>query len=158
MSNTLHTSAITTPGRDFSWGKKQKRDTNLQKNFLLFQSKVQTIKWLVLKDWLLQNLGLPWWHSGKDSACNAGDANSTPGSEDPLEKGMANHSTILAWRVPWTEEPGGPSPHGVTKSQTRRSDQHYENMKIDTKLYSLEKLLISKSFLILFYHLLLKLL
>ena len=29
------------------------------------------------------------------------------GQEDPLEKGMATHSNILAWRVPWTEEPGG---------------------------------------------------
>ena len=27
--------------------------------------------------------------------------------EDPLEKGMATHSSILAWRIPWTEEPGG---------------------------------------------------
>ena len=34
------------------------------------------------------------------------------GGEDPLEEGMATHSSILAWRVPWTEEPG------VTKSQT----------------------------------------
>ena len=30
------------------------------------------------------------------------------GREDPLEKGMATHSSILAWRTPWTEEPGGP--------------------------------------------------
>jgi len=29
------------------------------------------------------------------------------GQEDPLEKGMAAHSSILAWRIPWTEEPGG---------------------------------------------------
>ena len=29
------------------------------------------------------------------------------GGEDPLEKGMATHSSILAWRVPWTEKPGG---------------------------------------------------
>ena len=29
------------------------------------------------------------------------------GWEDPLEKGLANHSSILAWRTPWTEEPGG---------------------------------------------------
>ena len=29
------------------------------------------------------------------------------GQEDPLEKKMANHSSILAWRIPWTEEPGG---------------------------------------------------
>ena len=30
------------------------------------------------------------------------------GWEDPLEEGMAIHSSILAWRIPWTEEPGGP--------------------------------------------------
>ena len=29
------------------------------------------------------------------------------GQEDPLEKGMATHSSILAWRIPWTKEPGG---------------------------------------------------
>ena len=29
------------------------------------------------------------------------------GQEDPLEKGMATHSSIIAWKVPWTEEPGG---------------------------------------------------
>ena len=32
---------------------------------------------------------------------------SSQGGEDPLEKGMAPHSSILAWRIPWTEEPGG---------------------------------------------------
>ena len=32
------------------------------------------------------------------------------GGEDPLEKGMATHSSILAWRIPWTEEPGGLQP------------------------------------------------
>ena len=30
------------------------------------------------------------------------------GGEDPLEEGMATHSSILAWKIPWTEEPGGP--------------------------------------------------
>ena len=38
------------------------------------------------------------------------------GWEDPLEKGMATRSSILAWRIPWTEEPGGLS-RGVTESQ-----------------------------------------
>ena len=38
---------------------------------------------------------------------NAGDLGSIPGSEDSLEKGMATHFSILAWRTPWTEEPGG---------------------------------------------------
>ena len=88
----------------------------------------------------------PWWLSGKESACNAGDPGSIPeserslgegigypfqyswvslvaqmvknlpamretwvqsvGWEDPPEEGMATHSCILAWRIPWTEEPG----------------------------------------------------
>ena len=39
----------------------------------------------------------------KESACIVGD----PGLGDPLEKGMATHSSILACRIPWTEEPGG---------------------------------------------------
>ena len=43
----------------------------------------------------------------KNPPAKAGDASSTPGSEDPLEKGMATHSSILAWENPWTEEPGG---------------------------------------------------
>ena len=43
----------------------------------------------------------------KESACNAGDPGSIPGWEDLLEKEMATHSSILAWEIPWTEEPGG---------------------------------------------------
>ena len=49
------------------------------------------------------------------------------GWEDPLEKRMATHSSILAWKIPWTEEPGGPQRsivHGVTKSWTRLCDAH----------------------------------
>ena len=38
--------------------------------------------------------------------------------EDPLEKGMATHSNILAWEIPWTEEPGRLQSMGITKSQT----------------------------------------
>ena len=40
---------------------------------------------------------------GKESACNMGDL----GQEDPLEKGMATHSSALAWEIPRTEEPSG---------------------------------------------------
>ena len=43
------------------------------------------------------------------------------GWEDPLEKGMATHSSILAWRIPWTEEPGGLQSMG-SQSRTRLSD------------------------------------
>ena len=44
------------------------------------------------------------------------------GWEDPLEKGIATHSNILAWRIPWTEDPGEATDHGATKSQTQLSD------------------------------------
>ena len=43
------------------------------------------------------------------------------GPEDPLEKEMATHSSVLAWEIPWTKAPGGPH-HGVAKSRTRLSD------------------------------------
>ena len=46
-----------------------------------------------------------------------GDAGSIPGLEDPLDLGMATHSSVLAWRIPWTEESGG-LPSIVAKSQT----------------------------------------
>ena len=36
----------------------------------------------------------------------------SPGQEDPLEKEMVTHSSILAWKISWTEEPGGPQPMG----------------------------------------------
>ena len=39
-----------------------------------------------------------------------------PGGEDLLEKGMATHSSILAWEIPWTEEPGGLQSMGLQKS------------------------------------------
>ena len=45
------------------------------------------------------------------------------GLEEPLEKEMATHSSILAWRIPWTEEPGGLQSMESQKSRTRLSDQ-----------------------------------
>ena len=44
------------------------------------------------------------------------------GQEDPLEKEMATQSNILAWRIPWTEEPGNLQSMGVPKSWARLSD------------------------------------
>ena len=46
----------------------------------------------------------------KNLPANAGDTKdvgSIPGQEDPLKKEMATHSSILAWKIPWTKEPGG---------------------------------------------------
>ena len=46
-------------------------------------------------------MGFPGGSDDKETACNAADL------EDPLKKGMATHTIILAWRIPWTEEPDG---------------------------------------------------
>ena len=54
------------------------------------------------------SLGFPSWLSGKEPSSNAGDAIGSLGQEDPLEEGIATHSSVLAWRIPQTEEPGGP--------------------------------------------------
>ena len=57
----------------------------------------------------------------KNPPANSGDVIDTVqslGGEDPLEEGMAVHSSVLAWRIPWTEEPGRLQSMGVTKSQT----------------------------------------
>ena len=58
---------------------------------------------------MLSRLVIPLFPSGsegKASACNAGNLGLIPGLEDLLEKEIATHSSILAWRIPWTEEPG----------------------------------------------------
>ena len=44
---------------------------------------------------------------GKESDCIVGDRVQSLGGEDSLENGMATHSSIVAWRITWTEEPGG---------------------------------------------------
>ena len=71
-----------------------------------------------------------WWglqvfpasSDSKESAQNAGDRVQSLGRKDPLEMGMATHSSILVWRMPWTEEAGGPIVHWVPKSQIPRYD------------------------------------
>ena len=55
-------------------------------------------------------VGLPRWLRGKESACSAeatGEVGSIPGSGRSPGGGQGNPLHILAWRIPWTEEPGG---------------------------------------------------
>ena len=67
------------------------------------------------------------------SAYNVGDPSSiSRGREDPLEKEMATHSSTLAWRIPWMEEPGGLQSMGsqrvrhdlATKQQQQHGSEH----------------------------------
>ena len=89
---------------------------NLTKNhwlmqFLLFFYKIvaQLVKNLpaIRETCVLQYSRLPWWLRGKVSAYSVGDLGSIPGSGRSSGEGNGNPHSILAWRIPWTEEPGG---------------------------------------------------
>ena len=62
--------------------------------------------------------GFPGGSDSKESAYSAGDQVQSLGQEDTLEKGIATHSSILAWGIPWTEESGGLQSMQAAKSQT----------------------------------------
>ena len=66
--------------------------------------------------------GLPWWLSDIESSyqCRRHGSRSLS-QEDLLEKEVATHSSILAWEIPWTEEPGGLQSIGLQKSWTQLS-------------------------------------
>ena len=66
--------------------------------------------------------GFPSGSEGRESACDAGDVGSVCGSGEPLEKGMATHSSILAWKTPMDRETWQAIVHGVSKSQTLLRD------------------------------------
>ena len=65
--------------------------------------------------------GLPRWLSGRIHLPMQEKLVQSPGLEGPLQKEMATHSHILAWKILWTEEPGG-LVYGVAKSWTRLSN------------------------------------
>ena len=61
---------------------------------------------------------------GEESACNAGDLGSIPGLGRSLGEGNANHSSILAWKIAWTEEPGRLHRVAKSKTQLRQLSKH----------------------------------
>ena len=79
--------------------------------------------------------GFPGGSDSRESACNAGDLVQSLSREDPLEEGMATLSSILVWRIPCTEEPGGYSPRadhdGATKRSTARCEYVNPELPMD---------------------------
>ena len=67
-------------------------------------------------------MDFPGGSDGKESACNVGDLGSIPSWEDPLDEGMATHSSILAWRIPIDIGAWQAVAHGVAQSRTRLSN------------------------------------
>ena len=84
--------------------KKVKTELPCYMTFLFLKSNLglRDSSMCVLKMQILSMTGLPQWLSNKELSCSTGD-----GQEDPPEKEMTIHSNILAWEIPWTEEPGG---------------------------------------------------
>ena len=70
-------------------------------------------------------MGFPGGANGKVPACQCRGHRNTGSisvsGRSPGEEGMATHSSVLAWRIPWTEEPGGPQSIGL-QSETQLSD------------------------------------
>ena len=63
-------------------------------------------------------LGFPSGSASKESACNEEDPGSIPGSGRSPGEGNSNPLRILAWRIPWTEEPDKATANRISKSQT----------------------------------------
>ena len=74
--------------------------------------------------WSVPSWGFPGGSAVKNPPVNAGDPDLIPAWEDPLEKEMATHSSILAWRIPWTEEPGGLQSMGSQESDMTKLITH----------------------------------
>ena len=73
-------------------------------------------------------MGFPHSSVGKKSACNAGDLGSIPGSGRSPGEGNGNHSSILAWKIPWTEEPGGLQSMGSQELDTTEGLNHHHQV------------------------------
>ena len=81
--------------------------------FLIFSPNSQVICSLWASQWL----------SGKESTCSAGDVGSILGSGRSPEEGMATHASILAWRIPWTEELGELQSMGSQRDSTKVTER-----------------------------------
>ena len=80
-------------------------------------------------------LGFPNGSVGKKPPATAGDAEDEGlilGSEDSLEKRMATHSSSLAWRIPWTEEPGGHKDSDMPEWLSTHAHIYTTTWKIDS--------------------------
>ena len=77
--------------------------------------------------WPHFTVGFPGGSNGEESACNAGDPGSIPGLGRSPGEEMATHSSILAWKIPWTEDPGGLQSMGLQRDMTEWLT-HYINL------------------------------
>ena len=85
-------------------------------------TKIFSVHYLYIYTYIHTYMGFPGVSDGKESACNAADLGLIPGSGGFPGKGNATHSSILAWRIPWTEEPGALQSMGLQRVGIQLSD------------------------------------
>ena len=77
----------------------------------------------IIQIWCPGDICFPSGANDKEPTCQCGRHRSPEvGREDPLEEEMATYSSILVWKIPWTEKPGRLQPIGLQKSQTQFSN------------------------------------
>ena len=77
------------------------------------------------------HIGFPGSSASKESPCNAGDPSLMPGLGNTLETGTGTHSSVLAWRIPQTEEPGGLQSMGLQRVGRDCSDLAQQGDDLD---------------------------
>ena len=98
--------------RDWTWV------SCIADRFFIIESWVGSNFWVRIK---AVSTVLPWWAFGKESACSTGDPGLIPGSGRSSGEENGNPLQILAWRIPWTEEPGG-----LQSTGSQRAGQDWE--------------------------------
>ena len=83
--------------------------------------------WIFKRHYLLPRVSQ--WLRGKESACNVGNVGLNPGLGRSPGEEMAAHSSILAWRIPWTEEPGGGGCHSPRGGKESDMTERLNNNK-----------------------------
>ena len=98
-------------GRDENFSDSRRKALSKAKSHLSFKNQLRTLVRMTVSLLCVSLIRFhPWSSVVKNLPATAGDTRgmgSLPGSESALEYEMANHSSILAWKIPWTEEPGG---------------------------------------------------
>ena len=124
----VHISKVTQFVSDHKLKKKKKERKEKSHLLISCPSEVEIQSWILTPGLALTLTPPPpswlsWWLNSKEPACQSIQETQEMriwplGREDALGKGMATHSSILAWRIPWTEEPGGPQSMGTESDTT----------------------------------------
>ena len=93
-------------------------------------------RWLKLQEAKVLSRGFPGGSVAKNLPATQETQVQPLGWEDPLEEGMETHSSILAWRIPWIERPGGLQSMGSQRVRHHGSNEHLHTHVLSTPFHS----------------------